>query len=276
MGMNNPSTQKLLTLASGFAVAQALSYVTTRLFFPSLFPYWGRTLIILLGLWSASSSWILLRNASRSMRSLVLFLLTVALITGCSFAWGGLVGLLLVLSAIVVLFLTMLLIGVLERFEVSLSPRWLLTGFLPLLIGTLLIGIINLKPAPSAIPTQSMSINEELRYLYEMDQVDRKTGRFILDATRDQIRLERVLVLDQRQITAPEAQYHAAMLLQHGTCPHHFQRAHELAESAARANIPNAKSLAHASYDRWMLSIHQPQKYNTQWLVNQPACNTAT
>ncbi len=122
-----------------------------------------------------------------------------------------------------------------------------------------------------------MTVNEELRYLYDMDQIDRNSGRFVLDSTRDKARLQRVLALDrQGAIATPDAQYHAAMLLQHGTCPDHFRRAYELSGAASVALIPNAEWLSHASYDRWMLSIGKPQKYNTQWLISQNyICDTS-
>lgn len=265
--MNTHLTRKLLSLTGGFIIAGAISYSTTRLFTPLLFPYWGRTLLILLFLWAAISVWLLLEKTSRG---LALSLLTVLVILGYSLPWGGLAGLLLIVLAIALLLLTTLSILILSWFREVHSPRGLLLGFLPLLLGTMLLGSINLHPAPSATSTQSLSSKDELRYLYELDQRDRYTGLFILDTTRDQARLQRVLTLDQQQqIITPDAQYHAAMLLQHGTRPQHFQRAYELAEAAAQAHIPHAQALAHASYDRWMLSIDQPQKYHTQWLINQ-------
>ncbi|HEY9634790.1 MAG TPA: hypothetical protein V6D14_15415 [Coleofasciculaceae cyanobacterium] len=272
--MHQKTTPKLLILAGSSIALGSLSYTIARWLTPALFPYWGSFLLILLGLWSASSVQLLLRETARSLRSLALGLITAVLIIGCSQPWGGLAGVLFIVLAIALLLLITLLMGLLLWFRVAPSPRWLLLGFVPLLIGTLMMGIVNLKPIPITSSTQALSVSDELRSLYEMDQHDRFTGRFILDATRDQTRLDRLLTLDrQQQITNPEAQYHAAMLLQHGTCAQHFKRAYELATAAANANIPNAQSLAHASYDRWMLSIHQPQKYNTQlFLWQQPSC----
>jgi hypothetical protein len=88
--------------------------------------------------------------------------------------------------------------------------------------------------------------------------------------TRPLARLAWILHLDrQQQLIDPTTQYQAALVLQHGTAPRHFQRAYELAESAAQAQVVGAESLAHAAYDRWMLSLNQPQKYNTQWVVRQ-------
>jgi hypothetical protein len=121
-----------------------------------------------------------------------------------------------------------------------------------------------------------MSVSDELRYLYQTDQGDRLTSHILFNSTRDQTRLQRVLTLDQKGlISALEAQYHAALILQHGSCPDHFRRAYELSYSAAQVQVPDAQWLSRASYDRWMLSIGKPQKYNTQWFVwQQVTCDT--
>jgi hypothetical protein len=92
-----------------------------------------------------------------------------------------------------------------------------------------------------------MSVSDELRYLYETDQRDRLTSHILFNSTRDQTRLQRVLTLDQKGlITAPEAQYHAALILQHGSCPDHFRRAYELSHRAAQAQVPDAQWLSRA------------------------------
>lgn len=270
--MSKHLSSKLFRLTGWFLLAGVGSYSSTRLLTPTLFPYWGMALLVLLGLWSALSVKLLLK--SHPSRWVLLSLLAILCILSSQLAWSGLAGLLLMVEAIASLILIALIIGILRLLQRHPSARWLLLGFVPLLTGALFLGTANLKPGLPVLPAQAVSVTEEVRYLYELDQRDRLTGRFVLDATRDQARLQRILVLDhQRQITAPAAQYHAAMLLQHGTCPQHFQRAYELAAAAASVNIPQAESLAHASYDRWMLSIHQPQKYNTQWFVwQQSSC----
>lgn len=271
--MRTSITHNLLVLAIEFVIALVLSYIATKLLTPILFPYWGVILIMLLGLWSANSVMILLKNAVRTIRLGMTFLLTVITIIMSNLAIGGLIGILLILLSTVLLGLTTIAIAILKLFRHSISPRLLLLGFLPMLIGSISVGIINLTPAPSALPPQTMAISEEIQYLYEADQSDRATGRFVLDTSRDRQRLQRILSLDQQQqINTPEAQYQAAMLLQHGSCPDHFRRAYELFAEASQAGITNAESLAHASYDRWMLAIGKPQKYNTQLAVNQSKC----
>ncbi len=48
------------------------------------------------------------------------------------------------------------------------SPRLLLLGFLPMLIGSISVWIINLTPAPSALPPQAVATNKEIQYLYSV------------------------------------------------------------------------------------------------------------
>lgn len=276
--MSKQQTYKLLPLTGWFVFAGILSYMSAKLFTPALFPYWGIALLLLLGIWAAISINTLLTNSRRSRWVLIVLLMATS-IMGVSVSWSGLAAVLMIVVAIAILGITTLLIGLLRLLRQHLSPRWLLLGFVPMLGGTLLLAVANLtRPTPPALLTDAKSVNAELRYMFEMDQSDRNSGRFVLDSTRDQARLQRLLILDrQGLITTAKAQYHAAMILQHGTCPDHFRRAYELADAAAKAQIPNAEWLSHASYDRWMLSIGKPQKYNTQWLVSQQStCNAST
>ncbi len=264
---------KLFALAGGFVIAVGMSHSATKLLFPSLFHYWGIVLIALLGIWSLLSSHLLLKQTARSLQWLILGLIALLSVLGSHLPWGGLASILLMLLAIALLVLITLTILGLGQLRVRVAPQWLLFGFVPVLTGILVVTGINLRPAPPATPPLTLGVDEQLRYLADLDQRDRQTGRFILDASRDQARLQRVLLLDQsQQIVSPTAQYQAALILQHGSCAQHFQRAYELATAAAKARIPQAASLAQASYDRWMLSIQQPQKYNTQWLVNPGRC----
>jgi hypothetical protein len=271
--MSQQSFRKLSAFTGGVLVAGILSYTFTRLLVPALFPYWGSALLVLLGIWSAWSVHFLLIG-SRYRWALLAFLIALC-IGSTQVAWSGLAGLLLIVGAVFLLILLTLLGVVLQLLRRSPSPRLFLLAAVPLLAGTLMLGAANLSSNPSAASAQAIPLGEEVQALYEMDQRDRLTGRFILDATRDQARLQQILALDQqRKITAPQAQYQAALLLQHGTCPKHFQRAYQLAQAASEAKIPQAESLSQAAYDRWMLSINQPQKYNTQWVVHQTHCKS--
>lgn len=271
------TARTLLALTSLFVLAGLVSYTGAKLVLPSLFPYWGIALIAILGGWAATSTWALLTNAGRTIRWLVVVVLVAAGVAGGIIPWIGLAAILLVLLVVLVLLGTTLLLVLLSLWRRHLSPRWLLWGFVPMLAGVIMLAIANLiRPAPPALPTNAMSVSDELRYMHQTDQRDRLTSHILFDSSRDQVRLERVLTLNQLGLIAtPEAQYHAALILQHGTCPEHFRLAYELSHAAAQAQVSDAQWLSHASYDRWMLSIRKPQKYNTQWFVwQQSICNT--
>ncbi len=271
------TARTLLAVTSLFAFAGLVSYTGAKFVLPSLFPYWGIALIAILGGWAATSIWVLLTNAGRTIRWLVVVVLVAAGVAGGMIPWIGLAALLLVLLAALFLCGTTLLLVLLRLWQRHLKASLLLLGFVPMLAGVMMLAIANLiRPAPPALPTSAMSVSDQLRYMHETDQRDRLTSYILFDSTRDIARLQRVLTLDQKGlITTPFSQYHAALILQHGTCPDHFRRAYELSHAAAQAQVSNAEWLSHASYDRWMLSIGKPQKYNTQWLVwQQSTCNT--
>jgi hypothetical protein len=124
---------------------------------------------------------------------------------------------------------------------------------------------------PSALPGAKTSVSKELTYIYNTDQGDRFTLRF-LRPERDSVRLSRVLELhEQELITSPVDELNAAMVLQHGRDSTHYRLAHELARAAfdglvATPEWPKqeAEWLVKATYDRWMLSIGKPQVYGTQ------------
>ncbi|BAZ26022.1 hypothetical protein NIES4073_69280 [Kalymmatonema gypsitolerans NIES-4073] len=267
----------LLVVTSLFAFAGLVSYIGAKFVLPSLFPYWGIALIVVLGGWAATSTWLLLINDRGTISWLVVIILVAAGVAGGMIPWIGLVALLLILLAGLVLFGTTLLLLLLRLWRRHTSIRLVLLGFVPMLASVIMLAIANLiRPGPPALPTHTHSVSDELRYIYETDQRDRLTSYILFNSTRDQTRLQRVLTLDQKGlITAPEAQYHAALILQHGTCPDHFGHAYELSHAAAQAQVADAQWLSRASYDRWMLSIGKPQKYNTQWFVwQQVTCDT--
>lgn len=271
------TTRILLVLTSLFTFVGLLSYTGARFVLPSLFPYWGVALIAVLGGWAATSIWVLLTHTGRTIRWLVVTVLIAAGVAGGMIPWSGLAAVLLLLLTGLAVSGTTLVLLLVRLWRRHTSVSLLLLSFVPMLAGIIMLAIANLsRPAPPALPTSMMSVSDELRYLYQTDQGDRLTSHILFNFTRDQTRLQRVLTLDQKGlITAPEAQYHAALILQHGTCPDHFRHAYELSHAAAQAQLPDAEWLSHASYDRWMLSIGKPQKYNTQWFVwQQVTCDT--
>jgi hypothetical protein len=124
---------------------------------------------------------------------------------------------------------------------------------------------------PAALPSAKTSVSRELTYIYNTDQGDRFTLRW-LRPERDAVRLSRVLELHkQGLITNPVDQLNATMVLQHGNDSTHYRLAHELAKAALDGWVATpgrskeeAEWLMKATYDRWMLSIGKPQVYGTQ------------
>ncbi|MBD2731007.1 hypothetical protein H6G96_33005 [Nostoc sp. FACHB-892] len=269
--------RKLLKLSGWLAIAGLTLYISVKFVIPSLFPYWGVGLVGVLGAWAATSTWVLLANRPRTIRLLVVIVFITASLVGGILPWGGLAGFVLILMAFLVLVGITLLLVFLSLGQKQSIIELLLLGYVPMLAGVIMVAIANLITfAPPALSIQAHSPSDELRYMFETDQQDRLTSRMIFDSSRDQARLKRTLSLDRQGLIAkPEAQYYAALILQHGTCPEHFRRAYQLAHGAAKAGIPQAEWLSHASYDRWMISEGQPQKYNTQLILFQKStCNT--
>lgn len=60
--------------------------------------------------------------------------------------------------------------------------------------------------------------------------------------------------------------YGAARLFQHSDDPAEFEQAHQLALKAAELGHPDARWLAAAALDRWLVVQGQPQRYGTQYL----------
>lgn len=110
--------------------------------------------------------------------------------------------------------------------------------------------------------------NPALAGMYAQDQADRR-GVVAWTAetdARDADRRRRVReMLAAGAIRTAADHYHAAMVLQHGSEPADFMRAHELAGAAERMGSVPARWLAVATLDRYLLSQGQPQRYGTQF-----------
>ena len=120
-------------------------------------------------------------------------------------------------------------------------------------------------------------MNEELRNLYLEDQRDRSADLPPHDlAMRDTARRARVEELvDEGAVTTPDDHYHAAKIEQHGGTPEHSWRAHVLARAAADLGVEGApqwfqaRGLAAAAYDRWLVQQGKPQRYGTQYQARE-------
>jgi len=109
-------------------------------------------------------------------------------------------------------------------------------------------------------------MNQELRALFEQDQADRDGGLRPDARARDDRRRRQVeALIAAGGLRDPEDYYHAAMVFQHGTKPAHYLRAHELASRGAELGVREARWLAAAAYDRWLMMNGRPQKYGTQY-----------
>ena len=146
----------------------------------------------------------------------------------------------------------------------DLLQRWSWSGFAFLLAN----GIVLARTAffaPPAIPAASAPPHQQVQDMAVMDQADRSSGRILLAPGRDDMRLRTVESLVQKDaLTTPDDWLAAALILQHGHCPRHFEMAYELARRAHEAGATDAEWLMQAAYDRWQLSLGKPQKYGTQ------------
>jgi hypothetical protein len=113
--------------------------------------------------------------------------------------------------------------------------------------------------------------NPELANLYRDDQSDRQTppGKTIdwnSVGPRDKARQARVKELYQSdQLFTGNDLFHAAMVLQHGEAPEDFLLCHELCVAAIIKGNKDARWLAAASEDRFLMNIGRPQRFGTQF-----------
>ena len=126
--------------------------------------------------------------------------------------------------------------------------------------------------AVSAQPSQS-STSDELKTLFEQDQIDRLGGTVSGSnlSARDLARRQRMLeLLAAGEVTTPDDLYHAAFLLQHSNpahpdyTPELYLLAHALAEAAAFEGHEEARWLSAATLDRYLQFTGGKQFFGTQ------------
>ena len=162
-----------------------------------------------------------------------------------------------------------------------MRDRRAVTGFLGKIVLTLLIlvpwGIVlypllplslaQAQPAAAPAPKD----DEELARLYREDQADREPpeGKSIdwsVVGPRDAARLARVKELyTAGRFETGTDYYHAAMVLQHAAIAEDYLLAHELCVVAISKGEEQAKWLAAASEDRFLMNIGRPQRFGTQF-----------
>ena len=121
---------------------------------------------------------------------------------------------------------------------------------------------------------KSDDVSKNLEYAYQTDQNDRKRlksfiGFFSKLKERDSIRLKQTKeIYNQEMLSKPIDKFHAAFVYHHSDNSKDYKIASELAEEAANSkklkDVYTVQWLRKASYDRYMISIGKPEKYNTQ------------
>jgi hypothetical protein len=124
--------------------------------------------------------------------------------------------------------------------------------------------VLAVAAAPPAVPAEDWPADRQLNYVEWTDQRDRETGA-VVDRRRDYHRAERVLsLLTAGKVDSPEEWLDAAVVLHHGTCPAHFELANRLAVAANESAAVTATDWVRLTYDRWQVSMGEPQRYSTQ------------
>jgi hypothetical protein len=124
---------------------------------------------------------------------------------------------------------------------------------------------------PNVSVPPSTGDNPELRQLYDDDQADRKPGEgkpidWSVVGPRDHHRESRVKVLYESGALRTGKDYHrAAMVLQHAHQPDDYLLAHEFCVAALAKGEREARWLAAATEDRFLMNIGRPQRFGTQY-----------
>lgn len=144
-----------------------------------------------------------------------------------------------------------------------------------IIISICVIGIVISFFRPYDEPIiKTKNLSNKLKYAYKTDQSDRKELRSFISIIskleeRDSIRLKQVKNLYlQDKILDPIDKFHAAFIFHHSDFVDDYKIASKLASDAAdNTNLKDnytVQWLKKASYDRYMISIGKPEKYNTQ------------
>jgi len=262
--------RKLWLFTSG-ALAVGLAIGLWAFFVPAFRDESPLVLLLVSGIWAAFSLLVLLAEARRIHKVVVLMALALAVTLSFSTHWFGFAAFMLGYFGAILFVGAVLVFAVLRLFRRKPSLRALVLPLTMTMMGAcgILLSAWSSRPVPP-IPEQAMSTSDELKYILDTDQADRLTGYWMLHLERDRIRLQRVKALYRAgKITEPMDQYNAVLVYQHGTCADEFQVAYELAKAAADHGVPAAAGLSiapltHVTYDRWQLSLGKRQTYGTQ------------
>lgn len=117
----------------------------------------------------------------------------------------------------------------------------------------------------------------KVKVLYEEDISERNNINWdyasptqIADLRRkDRKRREKALsLLNEGKIKSAQDYHHVALIFQHGESTIDYKMAHEFAKKALELGDESAKWLFAATLDRYLISMGKPQKYGTQFKLN--------
>ena len=115
----------------------------------------------------------------------------------------------------------------------------------------------------------AIAVSVKMAKLIFGDQVVRQIPfDFDSEKVREKDTLRRIEVLELIQngeVHSGRNLVYAAFIFQHGDCPEHYLFANRLAQIAMDAGNTDAKWIFAASFDRYLKSIGEPQKYGTQY-----------
>jgi len=161
-----------------------------------------------------------------------------------------------------------------------MAPRRFPTGLLlGALIGALASGglgrlALASRGDSSGRPPQD---NAELARLYDEDQSDRRPGEgkaidWLVVGPRGKKRRARVYALyEADELRTGKDFQRAAMVLQHAEKPDEYVLAHEFCVVALSKGERDARWLAAATQDRFLMNIKRPQRFGTQYRSSGPA-----
>ncbi len=119
--------------------------------------------------------------------------------------------------------------------------------------------------------------NQELKALYDEDinernniDWDNASPSQIADLRKkDRERRKKVFTLiNEGRIESAQDYHHAALIFQHGESTNDYKKAHEFAKKALELGDESAKWLFAATLDRYLISMGRPQRYGTQFKLN--------
>lgn len=266
MAVDHITFHKLAWITLGLATAVAALY-TLSYQIHALQVYFVPLVVFLVAIWSVMNMIVLDPLVASRHKSMLMVWLVIVLILALQAKWMQEYAFTAIPISLIVLLLSaisLMLHGLLGRAHLFLqgSVLHLVFDSFAVVLSAILVLFISVITAPAAVPPEPLSSSEELQYLLEMDQEDRISGRIWLQPQRDEVRLRRVLKINEENgIQTSLDKYRAALVLNHGSCPEHYELAYELANQAANSGVEGASGLAREVYNRWLLSRGQHRMY---------------